>query len=59
MEQWENSLDGLDTDREPVMFGVDARKVVEKENAGLMVPLLMQKCILEIEKRGCQVLCIF
>ncbi|NWH64400.1 SYDE2 protein, partial [Geococcyx californianus] len=59
MEQWENSLDGLSVDREPVMFGVEARKVVEKENTGLMVPLLMQKCILEIEKRGCQVLCIF
>ncbi|NXJ47190.1 SYDE2 protein, partial [Spizaetus tyrannus] len=59
MEQWENSLDGLDTDREPVMFGVDARKVVEKENAGLMVPLLMQKCILEIEKRGCQVVGLY
>ncbi|KAM6396385.1 rho GTPase-activating protein SYDE2 isoform 1-T1 [Pluvialis apricaria] len=59
MEQWENSLDGLDADREPVMFGVDARKVVEKENAGLMVPLLMQKCILEIEKRGCQVVGLY
>lgn len=59
MEQWENSLDYLDAGQEPVMFGVDARKVVEKENVGLMVPLLMQKCILEIEKRGCQVLCIF
>ncbi|NWS51065.1 SYDE2 protein, partial [Chunga burmeisteri] len=59
MEQWENSLDGLGADREPVMFGVDARKVVEKENAGLMVPLLMQKCILEIEKRGCQVVGLY
>ncbi|XP_065531273.1 rho GTPase-activating protein SYDE2 [Lathamus discolor] len=59
MEQWENSLDGLDADREPVMFGVDARKVVEKENAGLMVPLLMQKCILEIERRGCQVVGLY
>ncbi|NWX24357.1 SYDE2 protein, partial [Aegotheles bennettii] len=59
MEQWENSLDGLDADREPVMFGVEARKVVEKENAGLMVPLLMQKCILEIEKRGCQVVGLY
>ncbi|NWX94990.1 SYDE2 protein, partial [Nothoprocta ornata] len=59
MEQWENSLDGLDAVREPVMFGVDARKVVEKENAGLMVPLLMQKCILEIEKRGCQVVGLY
>ncbi|NXT93011.1 SYDE2 protein, partial [Anhinga rufa] len=59
MEQWENSLDGLDANREPVIFGVDARKVVEKENAGLMVPLLMQKCILEIEKRGCQVVGLY
>ncbi|KAJ7410143.1 Rho GTPase-activating protein SYDE2 [Willisornis vidua] len=59
MEQWENSLDGPDADREPVMFGVDARKVVEKENAGLMVPLLLQKCILEIEKRGCQVVGLY
>ncbi|KFV50899.1 Rho GTPase-activating protein SYDE2, partial [Gavia stellata] len=59
MEQWENSLDGLDADREPVMFGVDVRKVVEKENTGLMVPLLMQKCILEIEKRGCQVVGLY
>ncbi|NXS66707.1 SYDE2 protein, partial [Pandion haliaetus] len=59
MEQWENSLDGLDTDQEPVIFGVDAQKVVEKENAGLMVPLLMQKCILEIEKRGCQVVGLY
>ncbi|KFU96402.1 Rho GTPase-activating protein SYDE2, partial [Chaetura pelagica] len=59
MEQWENSLDGLHADREPVMFGVEAQKVVEKENAGLMVPLLMQKCILEIEKRGCQVVGLY
>ncbi|NWS75190.1 SYDE2 protein, partial [Crotophaga sulcirostris] len=59
MEQWENSLDGLSADREPVMFGVEARKVVEKENTGLMVPLLMQKCILEIEKRGCQVVGLY
>lgn len=55
LEQWENSLNGLDGEREPVMFGVEARKVVEKENVGLMVPLLMRKCIMEIEKRGCQV----
>uniref|UniRef100_A0A8C0FZ13 Synapse defective Rho GTPase homolog 2 n=1 Tax=Chelonoidis abingdonii TaxID=106734 RepID=A0A8C0FZ13_CHEAB len=59
IEQWENSLDGLVADREPVIFGVDARKVVEKENVGLMVPLLMQKCIEEIEKRGCQVVGLY
>ncbi|XP_048715730.2 rho GTPase-activating protein SYDE2 isoform X2 [Caretta caretta] len=59
IEQWENSLNGLVADREPVIFGVDARKVVEKENVGLMVPLLMRKCIVEIEKRGCQVVGLY
>ncbi|XP_043554518.1 rho GTPase-activating protein SYDE2 isoform X2 [Chiloscyllium plagiosum] len=59
MEQWENSLDSPDGEREPVMFGVEARKVVEKENMGLRVPLLMQKCIVEIEKRGCQVVGLY
>ncbi|KAM9244800.1 rho GTPase-activating protein SYDE2 [Dugong dugon] len=59
MEQWENSLHGLDTNREPVIFGVDIRKVVEKENVGSMVPLLIQKCIMEIEKRGCQVVGLY
>ncbi|XP_019775610.2 rho GTPase-activating protein SYDE2 isoform X2 [Tursiops truncatus] len=59
LEQWENSLHGLDINREPVIFGVDIRKVVEKENIGLMVPLLIQKCIMEIEKRGCQVVGLY
>ncbi|KAM9325435.1 rho GTPase-activating protein SYDE2 [Gastrophryne carolinensis] len=59
MEQWENSSDRLGVDREPVIFGVDARQVVEKENVGLMVPLLMEKCIVEIEKRGCQVVGLY
>lgn len=56
MEQWQNSLDGgPDGDREPQVFGVEAWRVVERENTGLMVPLLISKCINEIEKRGCQV----
>ncbi|XP_053447169.1 rho GTPase-activating protein SYDE2 isoform X3 [Nycticebus coucang] len=59
MEQWENSLNGLDINCEPVIFGVDIRKVVEKENIGLMVPLLIQRCITEIEKRGCQVVGLY
>ncbi|XP_070795520.1 rho GTPase-activating protein SYDE2 [Pituophis catenifer annectens] len=59
LEQWENSLCGTDGEREPILFGVDARKVVEKENEGLMVPLLMKKCITEIEKRGCQVVGLY
>ncbi|XP_075689059.1 rho GTPase-activating protein SYDE2 isoform X2 [Rhinoderma darwinii] len=59
MEQWENSADRHGVNREPVIFGVDARQVVEKENSGLMVPLLMDKCIIEIEKRGCQVVGLY
>ncbi|CAH6777163.1 Syde2 [Phodopus roborovskii] len=59
MEQWENSLHGLDKNRESVVFGVDIQKVVEKENAGSMVPLLIQKCIMEIERRGCQVVGLY
>ncbi|XP_074491095.1 rho GTPase-activating protein SYDE2 [Sebastes fasciatus] len=60
MEQWQNSLDGgPDGDREPQVFGVEAWRVVEKENAGLMVPLLISKCINEIEKRGCQVVGLY
>lgn len=56
MEQWQNSLDGgPDGDREPQVFGVEAWRVVERENTGQMVPLLISKCINEIEKRGCQV----
>ncbi|KAM3839639.1 rho GTPase-activating protein SYDE2 isoform 2-T2 [Vipera latastei] len=59
LEQWENSLGGTNGEREPILFGIDARKVVEKENEGLMVPLLMKKCIAEIEKRGCQVVGLY
>ncbi|KAJ0065464.1 hypothetical protein NL108_010732 [Boleophthalmus pectinirostris] len=59
MEQWQNSLDGPDGDREPVVFGVEAWRVVERENTGLMVPLLISKCINEIEKRGCQVVGLY
>ncbi|XP_069377694.1 rho GTPase-activating protein SYDE2 isoform X2 [Paralichthys olivaceus] len=60
MEQWQNSLDGrLGGDREPQVFGVEVWRVVERENTGLMVPLLINKCINEIEKRGCQVVGLY
>ncbi|KAM6168305.1 rho GTPase-activating protein SYDE2 [Erethizon dorsatum] len=59
MEQWENSLHGLDKNQDSVIFGVDIQKVVERENVGLMVPLLIQKCIMEIENRGCQVVGLY
>uniref|UniRef100_A0A3Q3FEY9 Synapse defective Rho GTPase homolog 2 n=1 Tax=Labrus bergylta TaxID=56723 RepID=A0A3Q3FEY9_9LABR len=60
MEQWQNSLDGgLNGDREPQVFGVEAWRTVERENTGQMVPLLISKCINEIEKRGCQVVGLY
>lgn len=56
MEHWQNSLDGDgDGSRESQVFGVEAWRVVERESTGLLVPLLIHKCISEIEKRGCQV----
>ncbi|MEQ2180864.1 Rho GTPase-activating protein syde2, partial [Goodea atripinnis] len=60
MEQWQNSLDGgPDGDREPQVFGVEVWRVVERENTGLMVPLIISKCINEIERRGCQVVGLY
>ncbi|KAM4549222.1 rho GTPase-activating protein SYDE2 isoform 1-T1 [Odontesthes bonariensis] len=60
MEQWQNSLDGgPGGDREPQVFGVEAWRVVERENTGLMMPLLISNCINEIEKRGCQVVGLY
>ncbi|XP_077440875.1 rho GTPase-activating protein SYDE2 [Vanacampus margaritifer] len=60
MEQWQNSLDGGPRgNREPQVFGVEAWRVVEREDTGLLVPLLITKCINEIEKRGCQVVGLY
>ncbi|KAI2649389.1 Rho GTPase-activating protein SYDE2 [Labeo rohita] len=55
MEQRQNSFDGHEGDHEMQVFGIEARRVVEREASGLMVPLLIEKCISEIERRGCQV----
>ncbi|XP_037104968.1 rho GTPase-activating protein SYDE2 isoform X2 [Syngnathus acus] len=61
MEHWQNSLDGggADGGRERQVFGVEAWRVVEREDTGLLVPLLISKCINEIEKRGCQVVGLY
>ncbi|XP_015826513.3 rho GTPase-activating protein SYDE2 [Nothobranchius furzeri] len=60
MEQWQNSLDGgPGGDRDPQVFGMEAWRVVEREGTGLMVPLIISKCINEIEKRGCQVVGLY
>ncbi|XP_016408679.1 rho GTPase-activating protein SYDE2-like isoform X2 [Sinocyclocheilus rhinocerous] len=57
MEQRQNSLDGQG--HEMQVFGVEAWRVVEWEASGLMVPLLIEKCISEIERRGCQVVGLY
>ncbi|XP_027027036.2 rho GTPase-activating protein SYDE2 [Tachysurus fulvidraco] len=49
----------LEKEREREVFGVDAARVVEREAAGLMVPLIIEKCIGEIERRGCQVVGLY
>ncbi|KAK2514093.1 hypothetical protein Q9966_015911, partial [Columba livia] len=37
---------------EPRVFGVELRRLVERENSPTKVPLLIQKCVAEIERRG-------
>ncbi|RXN11978.1 rho GTPase-activating SYDE2-like isoform X1 [Labeo rohita] len=59
MEQRQNSFDGHEGDHEMQVFGIEARRVVEREASGLMVPLLIEKCISEIERRGCQVVGLY
>ncbi|KAI5609251.1 rho GTPase-activating protein SYDE2 [Silurus asotus] len=46
-------------ERQREVFGVDAARVVEREATGLMVPLIIEKSIGEIERRGCQVVGLY
>lgn len=50
VEQWENP-----SEREPRVFGVELGQLVEREKTATKVPLLIQKCVAEIEKRGLKV----
>ncbi|KAL4656047.1 rho GTPase-activating protein SYDE2-like [Arapaima gigas] len=59
MERQQSSLDGLVREYNPPVFGVDASQVVAKENTGSTVPLVIKKCIAEIERRGCQVVGLY
>ncbi|XP_068779136.1 rho GTPase-activating protein SYDE1 isoform X2 [Struthio camelus] len=47
------------SEREPRVFGVELRRLVEREQAATKVPLLMQKCLAEIEKRGLKVVGLY
>lgn len=57
VEQW----DALPSEgeREPRVFGVELQHLVEHEQATVLVPLLIQKCVSEIEKRGLKVVGLY
>lgn len=54
-ERRHSLIEGNEVEKEREVFGVDTARVVEREATGLMVPLVIEKCIAEIERRGCQV----
>ncbi|XP_073684801.1 rho GTPase-activating protein SYDE1 [Garra rufa] len=43
----------------PNVFGVELRRLVEKEATTLKVPLIIQKCVSEIERRGLRVVGLY
>ncbi|XP_075594234.1 rho GTPase-activating protein SYDE1 isoform X1 [Balearica regulorum gibbericeps] len=54
VEQWESP-----GEREPRVFGVELGQLVEREKTTTKVPLLIQKCVAEIEKRGLKVVGLY
>ncbi|MBN3299617.1 SYDE2 protein, partial [Amia calva] len=57
VEQWDTPA--KPSDQEPRVFGVELRHLVEKENSPTKVPLLIQKSVAEIEKRGLKVVGLY
>ncbi|XP_048870624.1 rho GTPase-activating protein SYDE1 isoform X2 [Brienomyrus brachyistius] len=59
LEQWEPAPP-RPSDLQPAsVFGVELRHLVEKEGSALKVPLLIQKSVAEIEKRGLKVVGLY
>uniref|UniRef100_A0A8B9TJJ3 Rho GTPase-activating protein SYDE1 n=1 Tax=Anas platyrhynchos TaxID=8839 RepID=A0A8B9TJJ3_ANAPL len=54
VEQWDGP-----GECEPRVFGVELGQLVERENSATKVPLLIQKCVAEIEKRGLKVVGLY
>ncbi|KAJ6657649.1 hypothetical protein lerEdw1_002150 [Lerista edwardsae] len=54
VDQW-----GPASGQEPRVFGVKLNQLVEREGATLKVPLLIQKCVAQIEKRGMKVVGLY
>ncbi|KAK6468694.1 rho GTPase-activating protein SYDE1-like [Huso huso] len=57
VEQWD--VPPRPSDREPRVFGVELRHLVDKEASAVKVPLLIQKSVSEIEKRGLKVVGLY
>ncbi|XP_069087754.1 rho GTPase-activating protein SYDE1 [Pleurodeles waltl] len=57
VEQWDATPS--EGEREPRVFGVELQQLVEREQATVRVPLLIQKCVAEIEKRGLKVVGLY
>ncbi|XP_026770823.3 rho GTPase-activating protein SYDE1 [Pangasianodon hypophthalmus] len=59
LEQWEAPSPRLSELPPPSVFGVELRRLVEKEACVPKVPLIIQKCVAEIEKRGLKVVGLY
>ncbi|KAG9268040.1 rho GTPase-activating protein SYDE1 [Astyanax mexicanus] len=59
LEQWEAPSPRLSELPPPAVFGVELRRLVEKEQHQLKVPLIIQKCVAEIETRGLKVVGLY
>ncbi|KAM9115467.1 rho GTPase-activating protein SYDE1 isoform 1-T1 [Pangshura tecta] len=57
VEQWD--MPSSPSDWEPRVFGVELRHLVERENTATKVPLLIQKCVSQIEKRGLKIVGLY
>lgn len=51
-EQWDPPSPRPSDQQPPAVFGLELRHLVEKESTAVPVPLLIQKCVAEIENRG-------
>ncbi|XP_051529547.1 rho GTPase-activating protein SYDE2-like isoform X2 [Myxocyprinus asiaticus] len=59
LEQFVTPFPRLSDLTPPTVFGVELRHLVEKEGSVLKVPLIIQKCVSEIERRGLRVVGLY
>lgn len=53
------SLQRLPSGHKNALFGVDLETVIKRENSGFNVPLLVKKCVEEVESRGLETVGIY